>query len=259
MDINDIWIGIIIPLLLAPLSVIAKTLFDNYKQSNIERMKIEFDIKLEKLTCKLEKFYWPIYLNLLNLYQLNYNIPESDDESIISDDNSLELQKIQDNDQDQDQDHEEDSIQHKKNYKNICKGYYKLENNQFFHCMKKLPISNNSNICKKCRWEMIKQKVNNKDYNSIKQSNSDIFSVLKDIKDLDNETKTDINTNTNTKTKTKKKYNRKFRNKRSTKSEIIINIPMEFDNISSSSDEEDNYNKLEDLKILINKILLKKI
>ncbi len=50
--------------------------------------------------------------------------------------------------------------------------------------MKKLPISNNSNICKKCRWEMIKQKVNNKDYNSIKQSNSDIFSVLKDIKDL---------------------------------------------------------------------------
>lgn len=248
MDINDIWIGIIIPLLLTPLSVIAKTLFDNYKQSNIERMKIEFDIKLEKLTYKLEKFYWPIYLNLLNLYQLNYNIPESDDESIMSDNlsenNSLELQNIQ---------LEEDNMQHKKKYKNVCKGYYMLENNQFFHCMKKLPISNNSNICKRCRWEMIKQKVNNKNYDSIKKSNSDVFSVLTDMnKDLDNETSTDTNINTNI----KKKYNKKFKNRRRAKSEIVINIPMEFDNISSSSDEEDafnQYNKLERLNVYIDK------
>ena len=122
-----------------------------------------------------------------------------------------------------------------------------LENNQFFHCMKKLPISNNSNICKKCRWEMIRKKVNNKNDDSIKKTDTNIYSVLKDIKDLDNETTTDINTNK------KKKYNRKFRNKRKAKSEIIINIPMELDNISSSSDEDDNYNKLERLNVYIDK------
>ena len=76
MDTETIWINIILPILIGPFFVFIKMTYDQHI------MKIN-DMKLKKynelktsIKQQLDIFYWPIYLKLLCIYQLNYLIPE---------------------------------------------------------------------------------------------------------------------------------------------------------------------------------------
>ena len=90
MDIVTIWISIIMPLIAVPTSLYLKMLYDNYfKMKNEYRLKV-FNDNLQKMDTILNTFYWPLYLKLLSIYQLNYNIPIKNKYEYDSSDSSSE-------------------------------------------------------------------------------------------------------------------------------------------------------------------------
>jgi hypothetical protein len=85
MEISDIWATIIIPLLIGPIFIYLKSLYDNYAQNKREHNLLVYNTKTEYLTQILNNFYWPLYLKLLCIHQLNYNIPIKNEYEYISD------------------------------------------------------------------------------------------------------------------------------------------------------------------------------
>ena len=86
MDISEIWTTIIIPLLIGPIFIYLKSLYDNNVQNIREHNLLLYNTKIEYLKKILNNFYWPFYLKLLCLDQLNYNIPIQNQYEYISDD-----------------------------------------------------------------------------------------------------------------------------------------------------------------------------
>jgi hypothetical protein len=76
VDTNNfsIWINFIIPTLIAPLIVSLKSLWDRYNTHKLEKKILIEKNVLEITKIKLEKFYWPIYIRLLKIYQIEDNI-----------------------------------------------------------------------------------------------------------------------------------------------------------------------------------------
>jgi hypothetical protein len=101
MEISEIWVSIIIPLLIGPIFIYLKSLYDNYAQNSREHNLLVYNTKTEYLTQILNNFYWPLYLKLLCIHQLNYNIPIKNKYEYISDDESndydLENECIEEN------------------------------------------------------------------------------------------------------------------------------------------------------------------
>ena len=141
---SDIWVSVIVPIFIGPLFIFLKTLYDNNKASKHMKLKLIFDDKLEKIKSQLSNFYWPIYIRLIIIYQLDYNIPEeiscnksdSDSSSCYSDCSTDDIKT------------------------NICRGYYLQENNSYYKCNNKIPINSVADICKTCRWKSCMKKVN---------------------------------------------------------------------------------------------------
>jgi len=148
MDSNEVWTNILIPLLLGQLCLYIKSIYDNNVSHKNEQKKIKFDEDLNNLRNILQKLYWPVYIKLLCIYQLNYNIPIKNSYEYISSDS----------------DSDSDIESFKKLPTKKCNHIY-LKNNQRVHCKSRIPMNSN-NICKKCRWRT--------DENSNKSSNSDI-------------------------------------------------------------------------------------
>ena len=88
MEITDIWVSIIIPLLIGPIFIYLKSLYDNYSQNKRDHNLLVYNTKTEYLTQILNNFYWPLYLKLLCIHQLNYNIPIKNKYEYTSDDES---------------------------------------------------------------------------------------------------------------------------------------------------------------------------
>ena len=86
MDTNDIWTNIIIPLLIGPLFLYLKSIYDNYIIRKNEHKLMVYNNKYEHLTYVLNNFYWPLYLKLLCIKQLTYNIPLKNEYEYYSDD-----------------------------------------------------------------------------------------------------------------------------------------------------------------------------
>ena len=280
MELTEIWISIILPLLIGPICIFAKTVYDNYKMTKFEKMKIEFDEKLEKLRNKLDIFYWPVYLKLLCIYQLNYNIPDTEDEH--ESDNSSSSSS-------------DDETKEDREY---CEGYYMKAENDYYKCLNIIPSNSSTKICKKCRWKMAHSKINLKlvslDKNECRRlslaNNQDFKDVaslknatsirnanrlrnkntcdIKNIMDTDNFTDNSENISILITEKGKKKrkatylsYRRKGKQKKKSaiKNNVIINIPddvdIELGSSSSSDDDEtkDNrkYNKIAHLNVII--------
>lgn len=134
MNIGEIWISIIMPLIAVPTSLYLKMLYDNYfRVKNEYRLKV-FNDKLHKMDDKLNNFYWPLYLKLLSIYQLNYNIPIKNKYEYDSSDSSSE-------------DDLEEYVCHRKK---CCQRY--LKDDIMIKCKSNIPNNSNSLICKKCRW-----------------------------------------------------------------------------------------------------------
>ena len=66
MESSEIWKTIIIPLLIGPLFLYLKSLYDNYIVSKKDHDLIKYNNKKEYLTTVLNIFYWPLYLKLIN-------------------------------------------------------------------------------------------------------------------------------------------------------------------------------------------------
>jgi hypothetical protein len=97
MEISDIWISIIIPLLIGPIFIYLKSLYDNYAQNKREQNLLVYNTKTEYLTQILNNFYWPLYLKLLCIHQLNYNIPIKNKYEYTSDDDTDDSECIEEN------------------------------------------------------------------------------------------------------------------------------------------------------------------
>jgi len=97
MDISDIWTTIIIPLLIGPLFIYFKSVYDNYTQNKREHNLLVYNTKIDYLSKVLTNFYWPLYLKLLCIQQLNYNIPIKNDYEYKSDDSCDENSELENN------------------------------------------------------------------------------------------------------------------------------------------------------------------
>ena len=139
MDSNEIWITIILPLLLAQACLYIKSFYDNYMMHKNERLKFVFDEKVKNLKNVLENFYWPVYIKLLCIYQLNYNIPIKNEYEYISSDSDIG------DEQEYDSNDEAIITVTKK-----CNNLY-IKNGKKINCRSNIPI-NSTNICKRCRW-----------------------------------------------------------------------------------------------------------
>ena len=143
MKNDEIWVKIIIPIIIGPLFLCFKMYYDNYIEKKNKHKLFLYENSYNRLNELLTKFYWPLYIKLLCIYQLNYQIPIKN-----------EFEYIVDSDSDSDCDYKKDNL----NKCNICE--------------KILP--NNCKICVKCKWKNIK---NINIENNIVQYNNDNIAI----------------------------------------------------------------------------------
>ena len=155
---SEIWISVIIPIFIGPLCVFFKTLYDNSKSSNQTRLKLIFDDKLDKIRRQLSEFYWPIYIRLIIIYQLDYNIPDENVDNKSESDSSSGYSECS-----------SDEIDN-----NICRGYYVYDGDYYHKCTNKIPINSVADICKCCRWKSCMKKVTLKIQESSRRKMSSI-------------------------------------------------------------------------------------
>ena len=101
MNLSEIWTGIIIPLLVGPIFIYIKTVYDNYTKNKREHKLELYNLQCNNLKSSLNNFYWPFYIKLLCIDKLNYKIPLKNDYEYISDDEEDE-EEVSSNDNDND-------------------------------------------------------------------------------------------------------------------------------------------------------------
>ena len=142
MDTETVWVGIIIPIVIGPLAVFFKTLYDNYKKNQTESLKLKYNEKIDILKHQLNDFYYPLYIKLICLYNYDYNLPLSKD--------TLKSMDYCDNNYGSSEEYSGDSSSEETN---ICRAFYLLDNNSYHKCNNIIPINSNEDICKQCRWK----------------------------------------------------------------------------------------------------------
>lgn len=70
METTDIWEKIIIPLVIGPIFIFIKVLYDRWDTKQTQKKLLINKIRLEKISNQLDKFYWPLYIRLLDDYNL---------------------------------------------------------------------------------------------------------------------------------------------------------------------------------------------
>ena len=91
MESSDLWEKVLIPIIVGPIFLTIKILYDKWDYKKKETMILKNKLRLEKLNDKLKNFYWPIYILLLKDFDLwskiifkdipNIDITESDSDS----------------------------------------------------------------------------------------------------------------------------------------------------------------------------------
>jgi len=98
MELSEIWIGIIIPLVIGPVFIYLKTLRDEISERNYAKNREKYRCDLETVYNLLNDFYWPLYISLLSIQQYNYQIPlknryrydsDNSNETTNSDENNI--------------------------------------------------------------------------------------------------------------------------------------------------------------------------
>ena len=85
MDSKTIYINIILPIIIGPLFVFLKTIYDNFKKNKTQNQLIIYDKKIEKLNVLLNEFYWNFYIKLLCINKLYFTISMHNEFEYISD------------------------------------------------------------------------------------------------------------------------------------------------------------------------------
>ena len=104
MNLSEIWTGIIIPILVGPIFIYIKTVYDNYTKNKREHKLELYNLQCNNLKSSLHNFYWPFYIKLLCIDKLNYKIPLKNDYEYISDEEEDLDDDCHDNDNDNDND-----------------------------------------------------------------------------------------------------------------------------------------------------------
>ena len=79
VNTETILASVFIPILIGPLFIFFKELWDRYNLQKMEIKKNYYNEHIKLVKDKLSLFYWPIYIKLCCLYHLNYNIIEDID------------------------------------------------------------------------------------------------------------------------------------------------------------------------------------
>lgn len=180
METGEIWIGIIVPIIIGPIFVFFKYLWDKYDEQKTQQKVLQFQEKLDKVKEKLSNFYWPIYIKLICVYQMNYNVPmDSGDSSDSSDSSTSSLSSSSD---------EESFIKYTRKKIKKCSSYYQDEHGVTKKCNRKIPHNNTSNICRKCRWKKhnktIKERSNTKPNEVLILDNSSNHEIQESVVDI---------------------------------------------------------------------------
>ena len=77
VELATLLVGVVVPLIIGPLSVFCKSLWDRYSKSKELKVKNRYEKKIGELTDKINLFYWPVYLKLKTLDRINYHISQS--------------------------------------------------------------------------------------------------------------------------------------------------------------------------------------
>tara|TARA_B110001469_G_scaffold112693_1_gene115636 strand:- start:1166 stop:2071 length:906 start_codon:yes stop_codon:yes gene_type:complete len=75
MELSEIWISIIIPIVIGPVFVYLKSLRDEIAEKRYKSKREKYVEERDYLFTVLDKFYWPLYINLLYIDQYSYNLP----------------------------------------------------------------------------------------------------------------------------------------------------------------------------------------
>ena len=75
MELSEIWIGIIIPVVLGPVFIYLKSLRDEIVERRNATNREKYLTELNAVKQLMEEFYWPLYITLLSIQQFNYQIP----------------------------------------------------------------------------------------------------------------------------------------------------------------------------------------
>ena len=93
VESGTILIGVIVPLIIGPISVFLKSLWDRYNNSIEIRKTNNYEMKKKELSEKINIFYWPVYLRLKTLDRLNYSVKYRENNM---NEYQLELNKVSD-------------------------------------------------------------------------------------------------------------------------------------------------------------------
>ena len=85
MDTESIWLSIIVPIIIGPLFIFFKSIYDNYNKNKTDHQLLVYNNEHDKLDNILNKFYWKFYIKLLCINKLYYNIPLKNDYEYESD------------------------------------------------------------------------------------------------------------------------------------------------------------------------------
>ncbi len=66
----NIWTDIITPLIISPILLVLKILYDRISEKRKKSLDLKNTKKLDKISNKLQEFYWPLYIRLLKDYDL---------------------------------------------------------------------------------------------------------------------------------------------------------------------------------------------
>jgi hypothetical protein len=69
---ETIIVGVLVPIIIGPLSIYLKSLYDRYNEKKDNILRNRYEVKINLLDKKINTFYWPVYLKLKCLYRLNY-------------------------------------------------------------------------------------------------------------------------------------------------------------------------------------------
>ena len=161
------------PILLGPLYVLLKELWDRYKSHNTEIKKNYYNERINIVKNKLSLFYWPIYIKLCCLYHLNYNIIEDNEKE----DEQPEVENMDLSETQSDTPNEEEMELRKKikkKYKKVICGYrYKDENQIDMVCQNLVNHHDTYKFCYECRLRMLQSGVSKKKMKKKRKKNNE--------------------------------------------------------------------------------------
>jgi hypothetical protein len=158
MEIGEIWISIIIPLILGPLFVFFKTLWDRSNNFKEKKRQLLFDDTRNRLKNQLDDFYYPVYLKLLLLYSISFILPEKDVDTITESISSSESEYCSSDEEYNNNTKLTETCKNISYKKRRCMAYYKI-NEEYVKCRNIIPNSGFSKICKCCRWKFLSGKI----------------------------------------------------------------------------------------------------